>query len=387
MIDFQLTDEQSLIQETARRILAKACPREEVRRLDGADEFPAAAVRALGEAGLLGLTIEARYGGGGVDTLGALLVIEEAARTSGALGFAATLFLSYGGQILGKLGSERQRERLLPRIARGECLVALALTEPGAGSDLASIRTRAARDGDALVVRGEKTFITSADAADRLVVLVRTDPQAPRSGAFSFVVVDAKQPGVSIRRIEKLGYKGSSLCSIHFDDVRVGAEDVLGGASSTGAGWRQLTAILDVEHLELAANSLGIATAAFDEALAYAKQREQFGRKVGEFQSIAHLLAEIDADIHAARLVLRHAAWLYDAGRPCGREGAIAKLAASEAAKRAALACLQIHGGSGYTMELDVQRYVRDALLLTIGGGTSQIQKNVIARHLGLRIG
>jgi alkylation response protein AidB-like acyl-CoA dehydrogenase len=387
MIDFQLTDEQTMIRESARRVLAKSCPREEVRRLDAADEFPGAAVRALGEAGLLGLTIDARYGGGGPDMIGALLVIEEAARTSGAIGFAATLFLSYGGQIFGTLGSEGQRERFLPRIARGDCVVALALTEPGAGSDLASIRTTAAHDHDRLVVRGEKTFITSADAADCLVMLVRSDAQAPRGAAFSFVVVDAKQPGISIRRIEKLGYKGSSLCAVYFDDVRVGVDDVLGGAPSMGTGWRQLMAILDVEHLELGANSLGVATAAFEEALAYAKQREQFGKKIGEFQSIAHLLAELDAEIHAARLVLWHAAWLYDAGRPCGREGAIAKLLGSEAAKKAALACLQIHGGSGYTMELDVQRYVRDALLLTIGGGTTQIQRNVIARHLGLRAG
>jgi alkylation response protein AidB-like acyl-CoA dehydrogenase len=387
MIDFQLSDEQTMVRESARRILAKACPREEVRRLDAADEFPAAVMRALGEAGLLGLTIDPRQGGGGPDTLGALLVIEEAARASGAIGFAATLFLSYGGQILGRLGSGEQRERLLPQIARGECVVALALTEPGAGSDLASIRTTAARDGDRLVLRGEKTFITSADVADCLVVLVRSDSQAPRAAAFSFVVVDAAQAGISIRRIEKLGYKGSSICTVHFDDVLVDRDDVLGGAPSMGTGWRQLMAILDIEHLELGANSLGVATAAFEVALAYAKQRDQFGKKIGEFQSIAHLLAELDAEIHAARLVLWHAAWLYDAGRPCSREGAIAKVLGSEVAKKSALACLQIHGGSGYTMDLDVQRYVRDALLLTIGGGTTQIQRNVIARHLGLRAG
>jgi alkylation response protein AidB-like acyl-CoA dehydrogenase len=387
VIDFNLSDEQTMIQQAARRILGKVCPKEEIRRLDAADEFPTAVVRALGDAGLLGLTIDAHYGGAGPETLGALLVIEEAARASGAIGFAVTLFLSYGGQIFGRLGSEQQREGFLPRIARGDCVVALALTEPGAGSDLASIRTVATRDGGELVIRGEKTFITSADAADVLVVLVRSDPGAARGGAFSFVVVDAKHPGISIARIEKLGYKGSSICSVHFDDVRVGAEDVLGGAAATGSGWGQLMAILDVEHLELGANSLGVATAAFEEALAYAKQREQFGKRIGEFQSIGHLLAELDAEIHAARLVLWHAAWLYDAGRPCGREGAIAKVLASEAAKKAALACLQIHGGSGYTMDLDVQRYVRDALLLTIGGGTTQIQRNVIARHLGLRPG
>lgn len=387
MIDFELTDEQSLIRDTARRIFDRECPRDVVRRLDAADEFPAGVVRVLGEAGLLGLTIAERYGGSGPDTIGALLVIEEAAKTSGAIGFAATLFLSYGGQIVGKLGSERQRETLLPRIARGDCVVALALTEPGAGSDLASIRTAASRDGADFLVRGEKTFITSADAAERLIVLVRTDPGASRSGAFSFLVVDGESAGLAVRRIEKLGYKGSSLCSIHFDDVRVAAADVLGGAEATGLGWAQLMAILDVEHLELAANSLGVAGAAFDEALRYAKQREQFGRKIGEFQSIAHLLAELDGEIHAARLAMLHAAWLYDRGRPCGREGAIAKVLASEAARKAALACLQIHGGAGYTMDLDVQRYVRDSLLLTIGGGTTQIQRNVIARHLGLRGG
>jgi alkylation response protein AidB-like acyl-CoA dehydrogenase len=256
---------------------------------------------------LLGLTIDSRCGGGGPETLGALLVIEEAARVSGAIGFAVTLFLSYGGQIFGPLGSERQRERFLPRIARGECVVALALTEPGAGSDLASIRATATLDGRELTLRSEKTVITSADVADVLIVLARSDAAASRASGFSFVVVDAKQPG--------------------------------------------------------------------DEALAYAN----------EYQSISHLLAELDAEIHAAQLVLWHAASLHDAGRPCGREGAIAKVLASEAAKKTALGCLQIHGGSGYTMALDVQRYVRDALLLTIGGGTTQIQRNVIARHLGLR--
>lgn len=387
MIDFELTEEQSLIRETARGILGKECPRAEVRRLDAADEFPAGAVRALADAGLLGLTIDAGHGGGGPDTIAALLVIEEAARVSGAIGFAATLFLSYGGQIFGKLGSERQRRELLPRIARGDCVVALALTEPGAGSDLAAIRSTARRDGGALIVSGEKTFITSADAADLIVVFVKTDTRAPRAGAFSFAVIDTASAGISIRRIEKLGYKGSSLCSIHFDDVRIAATDVLGGEAEIGQGWQQLLAILDVEHLELAANSLGVAMAAFTEALAYAKERQQFGKKIGEFQSIAHSLAELDTEIHAARLVLWHAAWLYDAGRPSGREGAMAKVLASEAAKKAALACLQVHGGSGYTMEIDVQRYVRDSLLLTIGGGTTQIQRNTIARHLGLRAG
>jgi alkylation response protein AidB-like acyl-CoA dehydrogenase len=386
MLDFALSDEQIMIRDAARRILDRECPREELRRLDRADAFPASVVRALASAGLLGLTISEHYGGGGPDTLAALLVIEEASRTSGAIGFAATLFLSYGGQIFGKLGSDRQRAELLPRIARGECVVALALTEPGAGSDLASISTAAVRDGDGFRLHGEKTFITSADAADRLIVMARSDAHAPRGGAFSFFVVDPKQPGISIARVEKLGYKGSSICSIHFDDVRVAAEDVLGGSPAIGVGWQQLMAILDVEHLELSANSLGVGRAAFEAALRQAKEREQFGRKIGEFQSIAHLLVELDSELHAARLVLWHAAWLYDRGRPCGREGAIAKMLASEAAKKAALVSLQIHGGAGYTTELDVERYVRDSLLLTIGGGTTQIQRNVIARHLGLRV-
>ena len=384
MIDFSYTDEQKMIIDTVRKFVEKECPKQLMRELDEKDVFPRDIFKKIADLGLLGLSVEEKYGGAGRDTIGYLLVIEEMAKAHSALGFAVTLSFSYGGENISNNGNEAQKQVYLPKIAKGECLFALALTEPDAGSDLASLKSNAVEKGDKFIINGTKTLITDADVADYILTLVRTDKNLPKHKGLSFFIIDAKKEGITIRKIEKLGYKGSSICEVNLEDVEVSRVDILGGPGCINNGWGQLLKILDIEHLEMAANSLGVAQAAFNDTLQYAKEREQFGQPIGKFQVIGHMLAEMGTEIQAARLMMLYAAWLKDRGMPCGKEGAMAKYYASEVAKKVALNGMQIHGGYGYTMEYDVQRYVRDSLLLPIGGGTTQIQKNIISRHLGL---
>lgn len=323
------------------------------------------------------------FGGMGRDILGAVLVLEEISKVWPALAWAYVACAFYGGENISKSGSLSQKSSFLPGLATGKTLFAYAVTEPNAGSDAAAVRVKADRiDEQNFSINGSKTFITNADNADYLLTLVRTDPNADKYQHLSLFVIPAFAKGVSFNKIEKLGYKGSSLCEIHFDDVSVSADDILGGPENLNKGWPQLLSTLNVEHIELAACALGLAQGAFDMALSYTKEREQFGQPIIKFQAVSHLLADLDAEIHAARLVLYHSAWLSQNNRPCSREAAIAKLLTTELAKKAALDALQMFGGYGYTMEYDIQRYVRDSLVLPIGGGTSQIQKNMIAGTL-----
>jgi alkylation response protein AidB-like acyl-CoA dehydrogenase len=384
-MDFSLSPEHEALRETIRKFLAKELPDRTVRELDENDEFPLEIFRKLIPLGVCALTVEERYGGVGVDIPGAILVVEELSRRFPALGWLYVMNAFYGSVNIGRNGCAAQKERYLPALARGEIVFSYALTESDAGSDAASARTGLTRRGDGFRLNGTKTLITGADRADHLLVLARSDRDVPKHKGLSMVLVDRRAEGVGIRRLRKLGYKGSSLCEVVFEDVEVGPDAVLGGPECLNRGWSQLLGSLDVEHLEIAACSVGVAQGAFDEAMKYAKERQQFGQPIARFQAIQHMFAEMATAILTARLLLQCATWMMAQGKPCVMEAAMAKYHASEVAKQVSLAGLQIFGGYGYTMGYPIQRYVRDSLVLPIGGGTSQILKNVIANRLGLK--
>ena len=290
----------------------------------------------------------------------------------------------YGGMNIGHNGDEKQKQFFLPKIAQGEILFSYALTEPNVGSDAAAVQTTATKNSNGFKLNGTKMLITGADQADYILTLTRTDKDVPKHKGLTMFILDRKKKGINIRPMAKLGYKGSSCCEIVLNEVEVNADDILGGKDCINNGWSQVLATLDVEHLEIAACGVGLAQGAFDEAIRYAKEREQFGQPIGRFQAIQHMLAEMATEIQTARLLLYYTTWLMEQNKPCALESAMAKYYASEVAKRVSLEGLQIFGGYGYMMEYDIQRFVRDSLILPIGGGTTEILKNIIARRLGL---
>jgi len=383
-MDFTIPEEKKMLRETMVRFIEKECPKEIVRGLDEADVFPAEIFSKLAKLGVLGLTIPEEYGGSGRDLLSAILVLEVISSRFPALGWAFVQSVFYGGETIGKLGSEAQKRRYLPEIVSGSRLFSYALTEPGAGSDASSSQTFAAQDGDHFLLNGTKTFITGADVAGTLNVLVRTNKNIPKHKGLSMFLIDSPAKGLTIRRIKKLGYKCSSFCEIVMENVRVGKEAILGGPEMVNQGWPQLLSTLDVEHLEIAACGLGVAEGAYKEALQYAQERVQFDQPIGKFQAVSHKLADLATEISASRLLNYHACWLMEKNLAAALESTQAKLFATETAKKAALAAVQIMGGYGYSMEFDAQRFLRDSLALPIGGGTSEILRNVIARKIGL---
>ena len=383
-MDFEPTDEHRMLRDTIQKFMQKECPRELVRELDEKDEFPREIFTKLAELGVTGLTIPIEYEGLGRDLIGAAIVVEETSRRYPTLGWVYVMSAFYGGENITKSGNSEQKEMYLPRLARGEILFSYALTEPNAGSDAGAAQTSGVRKGNEYVINGTKTFITGADHSDYMITLVRTDKSVPKYRGLSLFVIDTRSSGISIRPIEKLGYKGLSACEVVFEDVIVSDKSILGGEEFLNKGWGQLMDTLEVEHLEVAACGLGLAEGAFEEALNYAKEREQFGQAIGKFQAIGHMIAEMYTDIEASRLIILRTAWLLQNNRPSAIESAMAKYYATETAKKVSLQGMQILGGYGYTMEYDMQRYVRDSLVLPIGGGTSQIMKNIICRKLGL---
>ena len=383
-MDFSLTDEQQMLQETVRKFVEKECTKERVRELDEKDEFPEEMLKKLLALGVGGLTIPESHGGMGRDLLGACIVLEETSRRYPALGWAYVMSAFYGGENIGQHGTEKQKRFFLPKLSNGEILFSYAVTEPNAGSDAAAASTMAVKRDDGYRINGTKTMITGANRADYLLVLTRTSKEGKKHHGLTMFIVDRKKEGIKIREMEKLGYKGSGCCEVVFDELSVSEDDILGGPGALNQGWKQLLGTLDVEHLELAACAIGLAQGAFEEATQYAKDREQFGQPISRFQAINHKLVEMATRIHQARLTLYHTVWLADQGKPFSLESAMTKYVATEAAKFVALEGLQIHGGYGYMMEYDAQRYARDSLILTIGGGTSEIQKNMMAGLLGL---
>lgn len=379
-MDFELTDEQQMFQDVLRSFVTEHI-KPVVREYESEGRYPTEIVAKMAEMGLFGVTVPAVYGGLGLDTVSMSLVFEEISRGwMGVAGFLGSHSLSC--RMIANHGTDEQKRRWLPDLATGRRRTGIALTEPGGGSDLQGIATRAWRDGDGYVVRGTKTWITNARFADPLPVLVKTDPEAePRHKGMSVMMVEAGLAGLEVTKdIGKLGYKGPESCEVVLDDVRVPADCLLGG--SEGRGFVQVMSGLEAGRVNIAARSVGIAQAALDASLAYAQQREAFGRPIAEFQAIQLKLADMATELEAARLLTRWAADRIDKGLRADVEAGMAKYFASEAAIKASLEAMRIHGGYGYSTEFEIERLYRDAPLMAIGEGTNEIQRTVIAKGL-----
>jgi alkylation response protein AidB-like acyl-CoA dehydrogenase len=349
--------------------------------LEHDDAYPHALVARLKELGLFGATIPTAFGGLGLDYVTYAMVIEEIGRGWMSLTGVLNTHLILG-YLLAHHGTREQQERWLPALARGEHRGALCLTEPHAGSDVQGIRTTAVRDGDHYVVNGSKMFITNARTATLYALVVKTDPHAdPPHRGISLLVAEREAPGVSIGRdIEKLGYKSVETCEVSFEDARVPRTNLVGGAE--GHGFQHVMSALEVGRINVAARAVGVAQAAFDDAIRYAQQRTAFGKPICEHQAVQLRLADMATSVEAARLLTRRAAELKDRGERVDVEAGMAKLFASETCQRVSLDAMRVLGGYGYTKEFRVERYYRDAPLMLIGEGTSDIQRLVIARGL-----
>ncbi|OGB96805.1 MAG: acyl-CoA dehydrogenase [candidate division NC10 bacterium RIFCSPLOWO2_12_FULL_66_18] len=377
-MDFEYSDEERMVQELARRLARdKIAPR--AAEIDEREEFPHDLVQLLAAHGLFGLVVPETLGGSGAGAIAFLLAVEEIARACAA---TATIF---AGQYLGMYpillaGTEEQKQRFLPPLARGDRLAAFALTEPEAGSDVVALRTTARRDGDAYVLTGAKHFITSGDVAGVLTVFVVTDPSQGNRGLSAFVV-EQGTPGFRVARIEKkMGIRGSTTAALEFQDCRVPVANRLG---EEGQGFKIAMQVLDRARPSVAAIAVGIAQAALDHSLEYAQTRKQFGQAIANFQAIQFMLADMAMEIHLARLSYLYAGHLIRCGAPrYTLPAAVAKCYASEVAMRATTNAVQIFGGYGYIRDYPVERLMRDAKITQIYEGTSEIQRIVIANQL-----
>jgi alkylation response protein AidB-like acyl-CoA dehydrogenase len=376
-VHFDLTDEQRAIQALTRE-LAESQIVPNASDWDRDHRFPDELYPKLAELGLMGVCVPEEYGGAGADFLSYVLVLEELSRADAGVGVTVAVHTSATTLPILAFGTDEQRARFVPPLARGESLGAFALTEPGSGSDAGSLRTTATPAGDGWVLNGSKQWITNGSRAGTFVLFARTDPETAGARGVSCFVVDADHVRVT-REEEKLGLNSSTTSDLALEGARVGRDRLL---HEEGRGFRVAMATLDGGRIGIAAQALGIAQAAYDVARTYAQEREQFGRRIGDFQAIQWKLADMSTEIDAARLLIYRAAWLKQEGRPHAAEGAKAKLFASEMARRQTAEAIQILGGYGYTKEFPVERYYRDAKITEIYEGTSEIQRLVIARSI-----
>jgi alkylation response protein AidB-like acyl-CoA dehydrogenase len=374
-----------LLRASLRRFVEQEMPRPAAAAWDRDNAFPRDVFARLAGAGMMALGMPEEYGGTGRDVRGLMTVIEELSRRSLAVAVPYIMCTCYAGLNLVESGSERQKAELLPKVVDGSLLFAYGWTEPDTGADLATVKTRAERRGDRIVVNGAKRFCSGAGIADYILTLANSDREGPRHKNLSFLLVPSQAPGVRIETIDCMGMKGAATTDVAFTDVAVPAENILGGPAAWNQAWPQLVGPgMNIEKLEVAAMALGIAEAATDDAWIYAQQRTQFGQRIAAFQSIRHKLAEMKTRLYASRLMLDHAARLAQAGLPCGVETSMAKLFVTEACKEVVLEAQTILGGYGYARESSVERHVRDILLMPIIGGSSAIQRNNIVNWLGL---
>jgi len=379
-MDFELSADQQAFRQVLREFVDKEI-RPVARDWEQSGRYPAEIVAGLRQIGLFGLLVPEEYGGLGADSVSYALAFEEISR--GWMGIAGILGShSLATRLIARSGTDEQRARFLPDLAAGTRRSGIALTEPGAGSDLQGITTTARRDGDHYVVRGQKMWITNARYADPLPVLVKTEPAAvPAHKGMSVLLIEAGTPGFTIGRdIGKLGYRGTESCEVILDNAAVPAANLVGGVE--GRGLQQVLSVLETGRINVAARAVGVAQASLDASLSYARQRTAFGQPIADFQAIQLKLADMATDVQAARLLTWWAACRLDAQPRADQESGMAKLMASEVALRAALTAMRVHGGYGYSTEFEVERYYRDAPLMAIGEGTSDILRMVIARSL-----
>jgi alkylation response protein AidB-like acyl-CoA dehydrogenase len=379
-----MNDDEAMLVATVREFVDKEV-RPTVREVEHANEYPEAWIDQMKRIGIYGLAIPDEYGGTPVSMPCYVLVTQELARgwmsLAGAMGGHTVV-----AKLLTLFGTEEQKQRYLPPLATGELRATMALTEPGGGSDLQNMTTTATPDGDDLIINGSKTWISNARRSGLIALLCKTDPKAtPRHKGISILLVE-HGPGLTVSRdLPKLGYKGVESCELSFDGYRTPRSSILG--DEAGKGFSQMMKGLETGRIQVASRALGVATAALDDSLAYAQQRESFGQPIWKHQSVGNYLADMATKLTAARQLTRYAAERYDSGERCDMEAGMAKLFASEVAMEITLNAVRIHGGYGYSTEYDVERYFRDAPLMIVGEGTNEIQRNVIAAQLVSRGG
>ena len=375
---FELSEDHKMVKDMVRKLAdEEIAPR--AAHYDETREFPWENTKKLAELGLMGITVPEEYGGAGMDTLAYVLVIEELSRACAATGVIAAVQNSLATTPLLQFGSEELKKKYLPQLASGEKIGAYALTEPGSGSDAASIQTTCREEGDHWVLNGQKTWITNSTAAEIFIVYASQDTSAGHKGICCFVVEKSFE-GFSIGKHEEtMGVRASGTCPLSFDNVKVPKDNLVG---SVGEGFKVAMATLDCGRIGIAAQAVGIAQAAYDQAISYSKVREQFNRPISKFQLVQEMLVNMAVGVESARLMMHRAAVKRDRGEKFGKEASMAKLYASQVAVQNALDSMQVHGGNGYSKEYPVERLLRDAKITQIYEGTSEVQKLVIAKHL-----
>jgi butyryl-CoA dehydrogenase len=382
-MDLQLTETQEMIQETARSFAEKELM-PAAHDTDKLGQFPRDKVKKLCNLGFFGMAVPEEFGGAGLDNLSYAIAMEEISRGCASTGVIMSVNNSLVCDPISKFGNTAQKKKFLGELAPGKVLGCFALSEPGSGSDAAGMRTTAIRDGDVYVVNGTKNWITNGKEADICVLIVHTNPEERHKG-ISALVVDRRESPYGIGKVEdKLGIKGSSTTSLVFENCRVPVANLLG---KEGDGFKVAMSTLDGGRIGIAAQALGIARAAFEEALLYSRERQAFGKYIGDFGAIQEMLADMACDLDAARLLIWRAAVAKDAGEKFSKLSAMAKLYASEASARITHKALQIHGGYGYVKEYNAERHMRDARITEIYEGTSEIQRLVIARETLMEFG
>lgn len=377
-MDFELTEEQRMIRDMVHDFAEKEIV-PIAAKTDEREEFPHETIRKMAELGIMGLPFAEEYGGAGGDNVSYAIAVEEISRACGSTGIIYAAHVSLCSNPIYLFGSEEQKRKYLTPLARGECLGALGLTEPGAGSDAGATRTTAVLDGPQWVLNGTKRFITNGSLAGVLVITAVTDPEKGKRGISNFIVEKGTPGFAAPREEDKMGLRGSLTSELVFEDCRISKENLLG---LRGDGFKQILRILDGGRISIGAMALGLGRAALEASISYSKERVQFGRPIADFQAVQWMIADSTVELEAAHLLILQAAYLEDQGKRFTKEAAMAKLFASEAAERACFNAIQIHGGYGYTRDYPVERYYRDNRLTTIGEGTSEIQRLVIARQI-----
>lgn len=377
-MEFRFTEEQEMmrkmVQDFARSEIAPLVP-----KMDEQDEFPREVIQKMSKLGLMGIPIPEEWGGAGADFITYILALEEISKVSATVGVILAVHTSVGTMPIVKYGTEEQKKKFVVPLARGEYLGAFALTEPGAGSDASSIRTTARKVGDKYILNGSKIFITNSKEADVYVTFAVTDPSKGSKGISAFLV-EKDTPGFKVGKKEKkMGLNGSNTCELIFEEAEVPSANLLG---SEGQGYEVALSNLAGGRIGIGAQALGIATAAFEYALSYAKERKQFGAPISKLQAIQFKLADMATQIEAARLLIYRAAEMRQNGQECKKEASMAKMFASDVAMRVTTEAIQVLGGYGYTREYPVERLFRDAKVTQIYEGTNEIQRIVIAREL-----
>jgi acyl-CoA dehydrogenase len=380
-MDFNFTSDQETLRDHIKQLLDEVCPPDYAERCDNEGKPPREAYDALAKHGWFGLSLPTEYGGMGGSAIDLAILLEEAGKHFEELGIWLFRTLTYGGYAVIQHGSPEQKATLLPKVLRGEAAFCLGLTEPQSGSDAASLTTRATATDGGYLINGQKVFTSGMDISDYCLLVTRTSSTGKKQQGITNFLVDTKLPGIEVTKIKTLGQRAIGTTQVFYNDVKVPTSAVLGKVDN---GWEAVDAYLWYERLCLSAARTGAATAAFDYALEYAKTRKQFGQTIGKFQAISHKLADMKVMLDVSRMLVYRFAWLMSEGKATRQDAAVLKLYTAETYKTVSDLGMQILGGYGYCMEFPMQRFFRDSRVATIGGGTSEIQRNIIAHGLGL---